>query len=75
MQVKNRFKMGRNKTDAEITTNCHKIELSYLLRHGFIQKNEAISKYLTWSNGSKIEITSCNTSEEKYIQLTYKMAS
>ncbi len=63
--------MGRNSTGACTTREVIRIELSHLLRQGFIMKNQTISGTLTWTNGSSISFTSSFTDEERYIRLSY----
>lgn len=63
--------MGRNSTGALTTTEISRIELSYLLKKGYIQKGKHITAPLSWTNGSWISIESKYTEEEHYLRLKY----
>lgn len=67
--------MGRNSTGACTTGEVIRIELSYLLRQGFIKRNQELSGMLTWSNGSRISFASVFTEKESYIRLSYYLES
>lgn len=67
--------MGRHSTGACTTGEVIRIELSYLLKQGFIRKNHSISGSLTWTNGSSISFASSFTDEERYIRLSYFIES
>ena len=61
--------MGRNSTGAITTKEVIRIELSFLLKNGYIQKGRHISGVLSWSNDSNIGLESCYTNEELYLRL------
>lgn len=63
--------MGRVGTGAFVTKGTVRIELSYLLREGYIRKGGHIAASLSWTNGSSIDIESKYTKEEKYLRLVY----
>lgn len=63
--------MGRNSTGAFTTSEIQRIELSYLLKNGYIQKGERIAGVLEWNSGNSINIESYYTNDEAYIKLTY----
>ena len=62
--------MGRWGTGAITTKEALRIELSYLLRQGFLKKGFAYG-YLSWTNGSNIMIEVHNTKEERFLKLRY----
>lgn len=67
--------MGRQSTGAITTREITRIELSYLLRQGFIKKGQVISGILSWNNGSKIGIESFYNNEERCLKLSYCFTS
>jgi hypothetical protein len=65
--------MGRNSTGALTTGEASRIELSYLLKKGYIQKGKHITAPLHWNNGSSIHIESKYSEEEKYLRVNYTL--
>lgn len=63
--------MGRHSTGAITTGEAMRLELSFLLKKGFIQKGKHQFGTLSWSNDSSISFESCYTDEEAYIKLKY----
>ena len=63
--------MGRYRTGALTTGEAIRIELSYLLKQGFIQKGYIRYGSLNWTNGNSISFISCLNENEKYLQLVY----
>lgn len=63
--------MGRVSTGAYITKGTVRIELSHLLREGYIRKGCHITGFLSWTNGSSINIESKYTKDEQYLRLIY----
>lgn len=64
--------MGRYSTGAITTGGAIRIELSYLLKHGYIVKGSYITGTLYWTNGSNIWIESDFTREFPFIRLKYQ---
>ena len=64
--------MGRFSTGAITTGEAFRIELSYLLKKGDIQKGCIVKGIIAWNNGSIISFESCYQ-EEKYIRLYYTL--
>ncbi len=68
----NKFeKMGRNSAGAYTVNEVQKIELSYLLKIGYIKKGCHVTGSLSWTNGNSIAIESKYTDNEMYIRLKY----
>ncbi len=67
--------MGRWGTGAITTGEALRIELSYLLRNGFIRQGRHIEGILSWNNGSKIGIESFYNNEERCLKLSYYLTS
>ncbi len=65
--------MGRYSTGAIETDSACRIEMSYLLKNGFLQKGKTISWRMSWTGGSNISITGSNTPAGKYIRLQYTL--
>lgn len=63
--------MGRHSTGSATTSGAMRIELSYLLKKGYIKKDCTITGILSWTNDSRISIESCFTESQKYIRLSY----
>jgi hypothetical protein len=63
--------MGRKHTGAVVTTECQRIELSYLLKKGLFPRDGRRYSTLTWSGGGSIMICANNSPDKKYIELTY----
>ena len=63
--------MGRHSTGACTTSEVRRIELSYLLRQGFIRKGGKVYGTLSWNSGDSISFESSFTEEERYFRLTY----
>lgn len=68
--------MGRDRTGAETTAGVKRIELSYLLRAGYLRKWEIAPITLSWSDnwgnsGGSIGIEPHYTDEDAYIKLKY----
>lgn len=70
--------MPKNSTGAYTTGESKRIEIDYLFKNGFIEKDNVIHRALFWSDEQgntcgNINIMSEFTDEEKYIQLTYTL--
>ena len=63
--------MGRYSTGVNTTKQTRRIELSYLLKKGFIQKGRCISGTLSWTDDSNIGIYTCYKESQAYIELDY----
>ena len=63
--------MGRASTGAVTTGEVTRLELSYLLRQGYLKKNGIMFGRLGWTNGSSIQISSSIDDDEKYIRVSY----
>lgn len=63
--------MGRYSTGIFTTNQVQRIELSYLLKHGFIIKNSIVSGTISWSNGNTIRFESKYFDSEAFIRLIY----
>ena len=63
--------MARRPTGAWTTQRSERIELSYLLKQGYVIKGKITSGVISWTGGSKISITTAYTKSEKYIKLSY----
>ncbi len=64
--------MGRPSTGALTTGEALRIELSYLLKNGYIQKWDHIISGLRWTNGSSIQFESNLETSQPYIRLFYQ---
>ena len=64
--------MGRYRTGALTTGEVARIELSYLLKNGFIKPGCHLQGTLSWNNGSTIGIESDLTGGNRYLRLNYK---
>jgi len=67
--------MGRYSTGAITTRESKRLELSYLLNDGYIQKGLMLSGTIRWNNGSSINFISELTEENQYIRLQYQNTS
>jgi hypothetical protein len=67
--------MGRYSTGAYTTGEVIRIELSYLLRQGFIKRGHSVYGSLSWTNGSNISFASTFTEESRYLRLSYCLES
>jgi len=66
--------MGR--FSGKITTKqAQRIELSFLLKAGFIEKGQKIRRPLVWNNGHLVWIESDFTMNQKIIRLAYQIES
>ena len=63
--------MGRHSTGSATASGAMRIELSFLLKKGYIKKDCIITGTLSWNNDSRISIESCYTESQKYIRLVY----
>ena len=69
--------MGRHSTGAWTTSESQKIDLSFLLRNGYIKKGGKHTGWMGWTDSwwgkdtGSITIESCYTEEDKYIRLIY----
>jgi hypothetical protein len=67
--------MGRDRTGAIFTSEARRLDLSFLLKKGFIKKNARLQGVINWSirdepTGSMTIVTK-HTPDEKYIRLSY----
>jgi hypothetical protein len=62
--------MGRHSTGAVTTREVRRLELSFLLRQGYL-KNSFSMGGLSWTDGSTMQISSSFNDDERYIKLTY----
>lgn len=67
--------MGRYTTGYVCTSEVMRIELSLLIKQGYIRKGCKVSGTLSWSNGSQVSIRSEYTSTKKYISLHYSITT
>jgi hypothetical protein len=68
--------MGRRSTGLITTGEALRIELSYLIKQGFIKKDKNLSGILTWTNGSSISFESnYSSSDNIYLRLVYTNTS
>ncbi len=65
--------MGRASTGAVTTGEVTRIELSYLLRNGYLKKDGFTFGMMTWTNGSSIQVCSSINEDEKYIRVRYSI--
>lgn len=65
--------MGRWGTGAFTTGEALRIELSYLLRQGFVRKGHEVSGMLSWTNWDSIGIASTYNNDKKQIRLNYTL--
>ena len=63
--------MGRWSTGVFTTDSAIRLELSYLIKHNFIEKGERISGSLSWTDGSSVRYYSDYSSNSPYIILGY----
>jgi hypothetical protein len=63
--------MGRPSTGAITTGEALRIELSFLLKEKYIQKNKKIVGILDWTSGSTINFESIYNDTDCYIRLCY----
>lgn len=63
--------MGRKSIGAVTTEAVIRIELSFLIKNGYIQKGKHISGLISWTNDSNIGFESCYTNKELYLRLKY----
>lgn len=63
--------MGRNTSGYISTGQALRIELSLLIKQGYIRKGFKTSSTIDWTNGASIGIRTEYTSTNKYIQLDY----
>ncbi|SMO90934.1 hypothetical protein [Gracilimonas mengyeensis] len=66
--------MGRDRT-GNTTKETRRIELSYLLKKGFIREGNIIAGQMNWTDGSRISIECHYTDKEQYIRLFYTLTS
>lgn len=66
--------MGRNRTGTT-TKESYRIELSYLIKKGFIKKGKSISFSLKWTGGSSIAVLCHYTDKEQYMRVNYILTS
>lgn len=66
--------MGRNRTGICTTKGSLRIELSYLLKNGYLEKGKIISGSLSWTSGASISIICHNREKERSIQLIYQVS-
>ncbi len=67
--------MGRQSTGAITTREVLRIELSYLLKQGYLKKGCIIKGILSWTTGNNIQITSAYTKDKRYIKLKYNISN
>lgn len=70
--------MPKNSTGAYTTGEAKRIEIDYLFKNGFIEKDRVINRALYWTDANgdscgNISIMSVFKDEEKYIQLNYTL--
>jgi hypothetical protein len=63
--------MGRHSGGFISTSQCKKIELSYLIKANIIQKNRAISTTIKWTDDGNITLKAYCNDFEKYLLLEY----
>lgn len=63
--------MGRISTGARTTSGCRRIELSYLLNEGYIQKGAITNGQLIWTDDSSLGIQCFYTEKRQHIRLIY----
>lgn len=63
--------MGRHSGGYISTSQCKRIELSYLIKANIIQKNKEVSTTIKWTDDSTIKVKSTCNDDEKYLLLEY----
>ena len=66
--------MGKNSTGSWETNDCYKIELSHLIRKGYLKKGYKASGPYNWSGHGNITIHTYYTNEQQYLNLIYSIA-
>lgn len=67
--------MGREKTGAETCEESLRLELSFLLKEGYIKKQQFVKSNLSWTNGANISLESKYSEDEKWIRLVYTLTN
>lgn len=67
--------MGRYTTGATTTSQVCRIELSYLMKNGYIQKGKHLSGQISWTNDSNVGFASYFDGESGYLHLKYTITS
>lgn len=63
--------MGRRSAGTMTTGEAMRLEIGYLLKHGFIRKGFHLSGSISWTSGSNIGYHSKFTEEDQEIRLVY----
>lgn len=62
---------GRGNGNAITVGEATKLDLNYLLKNNYIQKDKRVTFNLSWSNGSNIYCESLYTDNDIYVRLSY----
>lgn len=63
--------MGRQSGGYLLGSSCKRVELSYLLKSGLLQKDKKVQAAISWTDESSIAIKTVWNSFERYVQLEY----
>jgi hypothetical protein len=63
--------MGRFSTGISTTNGSRKLDLRWMLRNNYFQKNRKVSGSMEWQDGSSSEFESLITDDEKYLRMIY----
>jgi len=65
--------MGRDSTGASIAETTMRLELSYLLKKGYIVEGAKVDSSISWNSGSSMRIETYYLENEIYILLGYRI--
>jgi len=65
--------MGKNSTGAVTTSETTRIELSFLIKNGYLKKGCISNNRVSWTDGNSIMIQSVYIDEDIYIRLKYQI--
>jgi hypothetical protein len=63
--------MGRKSTRAWTTRECRRLELSFLLKNGYLKRGYHIQGTIEWTDGSDVRFESKYSKKEKWLRLMY----
>ena len=63
--------MGRYGSGAYTTSKCRKLDLGWLLKNKYIEKNKEVKGVLNWMDESEAGFESCFSANEKYLRIQY----
>lgn len=67
--------MGRNSTGVYTDSSCRKLDLSWMIKNGYIKKDSVVKGVMEWEDGSNASFESVFYEYDKYFRISYVLSN